>query len=134
MDTIHDYTYTGKNGLWRVNISPSTGYGYFEHETLEISGSLIFIDKVLVDYDGVYELPKRVVQLILWHGYELEECIEESPVEEKIRGICWSRFSDKQLPDNNRYIHIIWKSGYEEQRLWNSKSELDPEMMLWKYR
>jgi hypothetical protein len=76
MDTIHDYTYTGKNGLWRVNISPSTGYGYFEHETLEISGGLWFKDKVLVDYDGVYELPKRVIQLIRWHGYELEKYIE----------------------------------------------------------
>jgi hypothetical protein len=72
--------------------------------------------------------------LILWHGYELEECIEDPSMEEKIDKSTWRYFSDIQLPDNNRYVNIIWKNGYEEQRLWNSKSELDPEMMLWKYR
>jgi hypothetical protein len=48
-------------GDWKIKIH-AYPRGYFEHQITGCSGSLEFEGKTLVDYDGVYELPKRVIQ------------------------------------------------------------------------
>ena len=40
--------------------------GYFEHNELgdNCAGGLLFEGKGLIDYDGVFELPKEVIQML----------------------------------------------------------------------
>ena len=40
--------------------------GYFEHNELgdNCTGELLFEGKDLIDYDGVFELPKEVIQIL----------------------------------------------------------------------
>ena len=40
--------------------------GYFEHNELgdNCAGELLFEGKDLIDYDGVFELPKEVIQIL----------------------------------------------------------------------
>jgi len=46
------------------------------------------------------------------------------------------KFFENELPDNDRYIYIIWKNGIQEDWLWNNLSKLclSNEVLLWKYR
>jgi len=46
---------------------------YFEHNILgeECAGSMWFEKKTLVDYDGVFELPKDVINMMLKKGYDM---------------------------------------------------------------
>ena len=46
------------------------------------------------------------------------------------------KFFENELPDNDRYIYIIWKNGIQEDWLWNKLSKLclSNEVLLWKYR
>lgn len=62
----HKYTQQAQaeGSKWRVFVSPSTNYGYFEHEVMGEGGSLSFEGNMLVDYDGVYELPKNVIKAL----------------------------------------------------------------------
>ena len=48
--------------------------GYFEHEVLgdEWGGGLWFEGKILVDYDGVFELPKEVIQALRDLGFYVD--------------------------------------------------------------
>jgi hypothetical protein len=68
------YNFTLKThvGKFEVQIDPVARYGYFEHEELgdEYGGGLWFdTDKELLDYDGVYDLPKSVKTAIANLGY-----------------------------------------------------------------
>lgn len=47
---------------------------YFEHNRLgdECSGGMWFEGKELVDYDGVFALPKAVVDYLISLGYNME--------------------------------------------------------------
>ena len=56
------------------------GRGWFEMydeetggEDLYAEGCLIFNDKELVDYDGVFELPDEILDKLEEHGYEVDE-------------------------------------------------------------
>ena len=55
-------------------------HGWFEHNEHgdECGGGLWFHDGALVDYDGVYELPREVVQALADQGIDVEYCNEES--------------------------------------------------------
>lgn len=52
--------------------------GYFEHEEYgdEYGGGLWFEGKNLVDYDGVFELPKEVIQALRDTGFYVGEEFE----------------------------------------------------------
>jgi hypothetical protein len=57
---------------FEVKVDPVEHYGYFEHNRLgdEIGGGLWFSpEKELVDYDGVYELPREVWVALQDAGY-----------------------------------------------------------------
>ena len=49
-------------GKWVVYIKGDSGY--FEHDDYGEGGGLWFSKRELCDYDGVYELPKDVVEAI----------------------------------------------------------------------
>lgn len=61
----YNFTISHQVAQWRVEIDPVKRYGYFESQVTGSGGGLWF-DKnaaglVLADYDGVYELGRRVV-------------------------------------------------------------------------
>ena len=63
------YVYDKKKDTksFHVEISTSKKYGWFEHHTRgdECGGGLWFDNELrLIDYDGVFELPKEVIQAI----------------------------------------------------------------------
>lgn len=68
---MHVYTESIGKGLWMVEISPSTQYGYFENIVTGAGGGLWFDGPELVDYDGVFELPKDVVDMLSGAGYDV---------------------------------------------------------------
>jgi len=47
---------------------------YFEsdEEGEDDSGTMWFVDKVLVDYDGCFELPKEMIPRMTLEGYNME--------------------------------------------------------------
>jgi hypothetical protein len=67
----HNFTIKKISGKWHVAISPSSNYGYFEHDTSGRSGGLWFKAKALTDYDGVFELPREVVKALRSEGYRV---------------------------------------------------------------
>jgi hypothetical protein len=70
---MHDYTETLESGNWLIKISPTTEYGYFENQDTGGEGGLWFDGNELIDYDGVYELPKAVYSALKGAGYILGE-------------------------------------------------------------
>ncbi len=69
----HTYTLKTQVKQWIIEISPSTHYGYFESENTGNGGGLWFDEnKSLIDYDGVFELSKSVIQAIESLGYNAE--------------------------------------------------------------
>jgi len=60
----HEYTQEAQVGNWKVYVSPSTNYGYFENEITEKCGGLWFKGRMVTEYDGVYELPNSVVSAL----------------------------------------------------------------------
>lgn len=56
-----------------ILIDTNACYGYFEHDHYGdgVAGGLWFDpDKVLLDYDGVFELPKEVEEALIKEGYD----------------------------------------------------------------
>ena len=68
---MHVYTEDLEKGNWMVDISPTTQYGYFENVKTGSGGGLWFDGPELVDYDGVFELPKDVVDMLEGAGYDV---------------------------------------------------------------
>jgi hypothetical protein len=68
---MHVYTERLEKGNWYVEISPTTQYGYFESVNIGSEGSLWFEGRELIDYDGVFELPKSVIDMLVGAGYTL---------------------------------------------------------------
>ena len=68
---MHVYTEILEKGNWEVKISPTTQYGYFENVKTGGGGGLWFDGSELVDYDGVFELPKDVVDMLSGAGYDV---------------------------------------------------------------
>lgn len=57
----HNYSQIKTSGKWKVQVSPTTGYGFYDHETQGEGGGLWFEGKELRDYDGRACLPRDVV-------------------------------------------------------------------------
>jgi hypothetical protein len=53
---------------WMVWYNEKKNSGGFEHKRQEISGGLWFEDKILMDCDGTFELPKGVKTLLIANG------------------------------------------------------------------
>jgi hypothetical protein len=62
--TTHDFTQEAQAGNWKVFVSPSTNYGYFENQVTETSGGIWFKGRMVTEYDGVFELPANVVKAL----------------------------------------------------------------------
>jgi hypothetical protein len=63
---------------WDIRINPLLERGSFEwvggtNEDEECAGGLWFKGKKLIDYDGVFALPKIVKEVLIKSGYSLEE-------------------------------------------------------------
>jgi len=58
---------------YTVQIDTAAQYGYFQNNNTGTEGGLWFQDNVLVDYDGVFELPKQVHAALTNAGYNLED-------------------------------------------------------------
>jgi hypothetical protein len=77
-----DKTLNTKN--FEIAIDTTSLYGYFEHQTYgeELGGGLWFdASGELIDYDGVYELPKEVATALKENGYfggGIEDAFEEN--------------------------------------------------------
>jgi hypothetical protein len=59
-------------GKWSVEIDSEKQYGFFEHDDYGEGGGLWFVDSMLVDYDGVYELPENVIKGIEDLGFNAD--------------------------------------------------------------
>ncbi len=68
MNHLYTLSKTGPKG-WKVEISPSTSYGYFEKPDGSEGGGLWFDGKNLSDYDGSYILSRECCDLITALGY-----------------------------------------------------------------
>ena len=51
-------------GDWLVEVDTQAQYGYFENQEYGGEGGLWFKNNELVDYDGVYEIPKQVIMAL----------------------------------------------------------------------
>lgn len=72
----HVYTINLSTRRHTIEISPSTRHGYFEHVNGEYEGSLTFSrnnGRVLIDYDGVSELPVDVINALIRAGYTTDD-------------------------------------------------------------
>jgi hypothetical protein len=65
-------------GKFEVVIKPAEKRGYFEHQDYgeDWGGGLWFEGKDLIDYDGVFELPRAVVRGIRELGYIVDKDFE----------------------------------------------------------
>jgi len=70
----HQYTQVLDAGKFEIRVSPTTNYGYFEHNELgeDCGGGLWFDGNNLTDYDGVFELPRTVADALVQAGYTVE--------------------------------------------------------------
>jgi hypothetical protein len=64
---------------WEVSIDAGAQYGFFEHDDYGEGGGLWFEDNSLRDYDGVYELPKDVIEGIEALGFNADYAKDEEP-------------------------------------------------------
>lgn len=73
------YTFdkTEQVGDWLVEVDTSKQYGYFEHQETGTGGGLWFINNELVDYDGVYEIPKQVVMALQSMALNVDYVLED---------------------------------------------------------
>ena len=65
---------------YTVEVDTAAYYGWFEHNELgyESGGGLWFGDnKVLIDYDGVFELPTEVIMVLHANGFDITYCLPE---------------------------------------------------------
>lgn len=76
----HNYTVTLREGKWEVKVSPTTGYGYFEHDDYGEGGGLWFEDQAgtlsLADFDGRMVLPKDVGTALRGAGYNVDDIFD----------------------------------------------------------
>jgi len=61
---------TKNYNLW---FEPNNDYVYFEHDEIgdNHAGGMWFNNKTLVDYDGVFELPKEIIKYMEKEGYNM---------------------------------------------------------------
>lgn len=71
----HIYSVDLSTTNFSIRISPTTEYGYFEHNKLgdNCGGGLWFEGKKLVDADGTFCVPMEVGLALRAAGYEVED-------------------------------------------------------------
>jgi hypothetical protein len=74
--TITFYPYGRDVDAGIVKLSPSTQYGYWEFSDGSEGGGLWFEGTELVDFDGHYFLPARVVKVLRDNGYTLDDSFD----------------------------------------------------------
>jgi len=62
---------------WEVCFDSNAQYGCFEYEINGTEGGLWFVDNELTDYDGVYELPKPVIEALQGFGLNVDYVLED---------------------------------------------------------
>ena len=65
---------------YMIGVNDYNCYGYFEHNSVgdESTGGLWFdSQKVLRDYDGVFRLPKEVIEELVSRGYNMDYALED---------------------------------------------------------
>ena len=64
MNERHNYTQEAQVNNWKVFVSPSTNYGYFQNTVTETEGGIWFTGSKIVEFDGTFELPASVVKAL----------------------------------------------------------------------
>lgn len=78
----HDYSMNLDTDKYTIRVSPTTNYGYFEHNKLgdECGGGLWFepvlMTMELIDFDGVACLPQDVVKALRAAGFILDSTFD----------------------------------------------------------
>lgn len=64
---------------FEIGISSEKQYGYFEHDDYgeDYGGGLWFENNELIDYDGVFSLPKEVIEKIEALGFIVQDSFKE---------------------------------------------------------
>lgn len=68
----HIYTQTAKEGKWVAKVSPTTYYGYYEHDDEGEGGGLWFTNGELTDFDGRSCLPRDVAKALISLRYKVD--------------------------------------------------------------
>lgn len=70
----YNFTISLNTKNFEIKIDPENSYGYFEHNHVGdmCAGGLWFNNKTLVDYDGVFELPKEVTDALYEAQYNVD--------------------------------------------------------------
>ena len=71
--TAYVFTQDLSTKRYTIQIDTAAQYGFFQDNNTGTEGALHFIDNVLIDYDGVFELPKEVQSELIHAGYNLNE-------------------------------------------------------------
>lgn len=76
----YNFTKIIQSGPFEIRIDPAARYGYFEHDTKgDLCGGGLWFEQLdggvlaLVDYDGVFELPREVKEGLQGLGYIVTE-------------------------------------------------------------
>jgi hypothetical protein len=64
-------------GDWLVEVDTVAQYGYFENQEHGGEGGLWFTNNELVDYDGVYEIPKQVIMALQSMNLNVDYVLED---------------------------------------------------------
>ena len=62
-----------------VKVSTADQRGYWEYADGTEGGELLFQGRELIDYDGAFELPRKVVAALRAAGFELDEDFDPLP-------------------------------------------------------
>lgn len=60
------------NEHYTIKIDTRAQYGYFENNKSGTGGGIWFDGKTIVDYDGVFDLPKQVYERLYSAGFAME--------------------------------------------------------------
>jgi hypothetical protein len=74
----YNFTKTIQVKQWSIQIDPVKQYGSFESENTGNGGGLWFENNTLIDYDGVFELSKSVIQGIEQLGFNADYAKDET--------------------------------------------------------
>lgn len=67
-----DYTVDLSNKTYTIKLNAEGDQGYFEHKRLSTTGTLLFDQEFLIDFDGVDVLPLDVIQQLEKLGFDVE--------------------------------------------------------------
>lgn len=68
-----DFNFVTTTKHFEIGVDTVAGWGYYQHhvEAYKVGGELVFRDKTLTNYDGVYRLPKEVYEALKAGGFDL---------------------------------------------------------------